>query len=48
MSDSRRRLVGEQDSIGARFVEGGFGNVRVWQDIRWKRRVIKEYFQQVR
>jgi len=43
-----RRLAKEDDGIGERFVEGGFGNVRGWQDIRWKRRAIKQYFQQVR
>ena len=43
-----RRLAKEEDSIGARFVEGGFRNVRGWQDIRWKQRAIKQYFQQVR
>jgi len=43
-----RRLAKEEDGIGAKFVEGGFGNIRGWQDIRWKRCVIKQYFQQVR
>ena len=29
-----RRLAKEEDGIGERFVEGGFGNVGGWQDIR--------------
>ena len=43
-----RRLAKEEDGIGAKFVEGGFGNIRGWQDIRWKRRAIKQYFREVR
>jgi hypothetical protein len=43
-----RRLASEPDGIGARFIDGGFADVGSWRDIRWKRRAIKDYFQQVR
>jgi hypothetical protein len=31
-----RHLAKVEDGIRAKFVEGGFGNIRGWQDIRWK------------
>jgi hypothetical protein len=41
-------LARGENGIRAMFVDDGFGNVGSWQDIRWKRSAVKQYFQQVR